>query len=74
MSQDPETILCECFTCKGKNPELGGKFVSNTTFRRHRKKESNWSNIINVRNLNITPSDDLNFLNNNVSDLNIEER
>ena len=51
MSQ--ETVLCECFVCKGKNPELGGKFVSISTFRRHRKKESNWSNNTNIKNLSI---------------------
>ena len=33
--------------------ELGGKFVSTTTFRRHRKKESNWSNNTNIQNLNV---------------------
>ena len=74
MSQDPETILCKCFICKGENPELGGKFVSRATFKRHRKKESNWSSITNIQNLNITPSDDLDFLNSNEPDLNIEER
>jgi len=52
MSQ--ETILCECFICKGENSELGGKFVSTTTFRRHRKKESNWSNSTNIQNLDDT--------------------
>ncbi|CAG8691920.1 4819_t:CDS:2, partial [Rhizophagus irregularis] len=44
MSQNPETIFCKCFICKGEHPELGGKIVSIGTFRRHRKKESTWSN------------------------------
>ena len=50
-------IFCKCFICRGENQELGGKFVSLGTFRRHRKKESNWSNSTNVQNL--TFSDDL---------------
>jgi hypothetical protein len=51
MSQ--ETVLCKCFVCKGENPELGGKFVSISTFRRHRKKESKWNNSTNIKNLSL---------------------
>ncbi|GES73773.1 hypothetical protein RCL_jg4195.t1 [Rhizophagus clarus] len=47
-----KTVLCECFICKGENPELGGKFVSMSAFRRHRKKESKWSCTTNIQNLN----------------------
>ena len=29
MSQDPKTILCECFICKGENPEFDLPILSN---------------------------------------------
>ena len=35
--------FCKCFICKGENPVSGGKLVSINTFRRHRKKELDWS-------------------------------
>jgi hypothetical protein len=49
-----ETTLCKCFICKSENSELGGKVVSITTFRRHKKRESNWSNSTNIQNLDDT--------------------
>lgn len=60
MSQDQETILCKCFLCKGENPELGGKFVSKSTFRRHRKKESIWNISILSNNLEYFSNSHLN--------------
>jgi hypothetical protein len=65
-----EPILCKCFICKGENPGLGGKLVSKPTFRRHRKKESDWYNSTNIQN---PLSDDLDFSNSHLN-LNIEER
>jgi hypothetical protein len=70
MSQDqnPETMIwCECFICKGENPESGGKYVSKQVFKRHHKKESGWANI-----QNIIP--DLEYFSNSRLNLNIEER
>jgi hypothetical protein len=52
MSQETETVLCKCFICKGEYPELGGKYISKSTFRRHRNKESKWSNFTIIQNLN----------------------
>lgn len=52
MSQGKDTVLCGCFVCKGQYPELGGKFVSISTFRRHRNKTSKWNNSINMQDLN----------------------
>lgn len=47
-----KTVFCKCFVCKGENPELGGKFVSISCFRRHRNKESKWSASTDIHNLN----------------------
>jgi len=78
MSQNQEIILCKCFICKGENPESGGKLISITTFRRHRKKESNWNNSTNIQNI-IILFDNLEYFDNKLStnnhlNLNIEER
>lgn len=75
MPQNPETVLCKCFICKGENPELGGKIVSTITFRRHRKKESDWNNSTNIQNI-VAPSDYLESFSSTKSclNLNIEER
>ena len=74
MSQNAKTVLCKCFICKGENPKLGGKFVSLITFRRYRKKESNWNDSTNIQNI-ISSSDYLEFPSmNSCLNLNIEER
>ncbi|CAB5207605.1 unnamed protein product [Rhizophagus irregularis] len=72
MSQNPETIFCKCFICKGEHPELGGKIVSIGTFRRHRKKESTWSNSTSIQNI-ISSAENLEFLSNSCLNLNIDE-
>jgi hypothetical protein len=43
-----EKELCRCFICRAENPELGGKFYTVQTVKKHRKKELEW-----IRNANM---------------------
>ena len=55
--------FCKCFICKAENSELGGKLVSINTFRRHRKKELNWS--ISINRQKIISLEDLEYFDDN---------
>ena len=43
--------LCKCFICQRENPELGGKVLSVSTVRKHRKRELKWIKSVNTQNI-----------------------
>ncbi|GBC39132.2 transposase domain-containing protein [Rhizophagus irregularis DAOM 181602=DAOM 197198] len=52
-----EKVLCKCFICKAKNPELGGKYHTFPTVKKHRKKELEWIKNTNMNSQSIEVSD-----------------
>ncbi|CAB4440958.1 unnamed protein product [Rhizophagus irregularis] len=52
-----EKVLCKCFICKAENPELGGKYYTVPTVKKHRKKELEWIKDTNMNSQSIEASD-----------------